>query len=314
MTTVSVIIPAYNASRWMAETLTSVLAQDFPDFEVIVVDDGSTDDTATVVAKFERVRYIARPNGGEGSARNAGICAANGEYLAFVDADDLWAQDKLRLQMDLLKQTGLAWVYCDAEVFDGETGKGLYLLSRFNRPQVGDVLQSLLLLDFIPCPTPLIRRDVFETAGYFDETDILRMRADWDMWLRIAARYPVGYINCPLARYRVHNASGTSREAVEAAYQSELTVIERAITREPEQLEPLKAHAIANLATRMGRRAARSGDLAEARRLFAQAIRLRPLSARSYVDWLGALTNPPVLGVAIRLRHWLIAHRPVILG
>src|SRR5919201_1733113 len=101
--TVSVVIAVYNGARWIAETLDSVLAQSFPRFEVIVVDDGSTDATPAVAASYgDRVRYLRQDNGGQPSARNAGIRAARGSYIAFVDADDLWVPTKLQMQVDFL--------------------------------------------------------------------------------------------------------------------------------------------------------------------------------------------------------------------
>jgi len=305
MTTVSVVIPAYNAQAWISETLESVLTQDFDDFEVIVVDDGSTDDTAAVVANFGRVQYIHKPNGGAASARNVGIRAARGEYVAFVDADDLWLPDKLRLQVDLLKRTGLMWVYSDAYAFDGRTGRTLYTFSKLSRLYTDDVLRPLFLNDFIPSPTPVVGRSVFEQVGYFDESEILRKREDWDMWLRIAARYPVGLVNRPLARYQVHSASSTGGEHPLVALESQLAVIERAVAREPERLAHLKNQAIAQVCIGTGRTLARDGNLAEARMLFARAIRLVPGAAEAYLYWLSCLTGKPLLNVAIRLRHWL---------
>lgn len=300
---VSVVIPAYNASQRIGETLQSVLAQDFTDFEVIVVDDGSTDDTTTVVANFgERVRCIQKLNEGTASARNVGIRAARGEYIAFVDADDLWAKEKLRLQMNFLIRTGLAWVYSDALAFDDESRKSLFRFGKMFRQYAGDVLEALFLNDFIPSPTPIIRRSVFEHVGYFNST-CSKFDEDWKMWLNIAARYPIGLISRPLAYYRVSGASKTGRRDPLTIIQVDKTIIENAVAKEPARLSPLKNRALANSYFRVGRILARDGNLQEARQLFHYAVQLSPGLIGAYVDWVGCLVGGFPLRVAINLRQ-----------
>jgi len=304
MKTVSIVIPAYNASQWIAETLESVLAQSFSDFEVIVVDDGSTDNTANVVSRFKRVQYIHKPNGGEGSARNVGIQAAQGEYIAFVDSDDLWFPDKLRLQLEFLKQTRMGWVYCDGYVFDGSSGKDLHKFSDVTQLHSGDILRPLFFRDFIPSPTPVIHRSVLEDVGYFNESRLIQMREDWELWLRIAARHPIGFVNRPLVRYRKHAGSNTAGENPLIAFESLKAVIESAAAREPVRLGPSKNLALALLHIEIGRSLAGKGNLQDARRVFACAWHLAPFVPQAYVFWLscwgGALLN-----VVIRLRRKL---------
>ena len=284
---VSVVIPAYNASKWIGETLESVLAQDFTDFEVVVVDDGSIDDTAQVVAGYGgRVCLIRKQKGGVSSARNVGIRAARGEYIAFVDADDLWAKEKLRLQVDLLKRTGLAWVYCDGVAFDDKSGRRLFRFGKANRQYDGDILKSLFLASFIPSPTPVIRRSVFGKAGLFNEkTNMRPIGEDWDMWLRIAAIYPVALIPQPLAYYRVHSASISVGADPFIKMQGCLAVVEEAVSREPARLGPLKNRALSNIYIATGRLLAVRGQTASARRMFLQAIHLTPCSILPYLYW-----------------------------
>jgi len=283
---VSVIIPAYNASNWIAETISSVIAQDFIKYEIIVVNDGSTDDTEAVVARFkEKVQCIYKLNGGQASARNVGIRAARGKYLAFVDADDLWTKDKLGLQVELLAATDAAWVYSDAFAFDGRSGRILYKLSRMLRQYDGDILKPLFLSDFIPSPTPVIRRSVFEKAGLFNGKNNMRNREDWDMWLRIAAIYPVALIPQPLAYYRVHSTSVTGGEDSFIKMQSCLAVVEEAVLREPIRLESLKNLALSHVYIGMGRSLAMRGQTASARRMFLKAIRLTPRFILPYLYW-----------------------------
>lgn len=303
---VSVVITAYNASNWIGETLESVLAQDFSDFEVIVVDDGSTDDTTMVVAGFgERVYCIHKANGGQPSARNVGIQAARGEYIAFVDADDLWAKEKLRLQVKLLKGTGVAWAYCDAYTFDDKSGRRLGRFGKANRQYDGDILESLFLAQFIPSPTPIIRRAVFEHVGYFDEH--MKVAEDWNMWLKIAAHYPVGLVPMPLADYRCHSTSVIGGLDPQAILNAQLTLIEKAIAREPARLGPLKNRAIANCYMGAGQRFASKSRLKEARQMFRSAIQSSPALVAGYIYWAGCFVGGLPLRIAIKMYRWMLS-------
>jgi glycosyltransferase involved in cell wall biosynthesis len=305
MPQISVVIPAFNAARWIAETVESVLAQTFQDFEIIVVDDGSTDETAAAVAKFKRVKCIHKVNGGLSSARNAGIRAAIGEYIAFIDADDLWVRDKLDEQMALLKQTGLAWVYSDAYAFDSVTRSFLFVFSQMRNQHEGDVLQSLLLEDFIPMPTPILKRYVFDEVGFFSEDAKLHSAEDWDMWLRTAARYPVGFIKRSLAMYRVHPASMIQSALPSVLYSANFNVIELAVSREPSRLANLKNRAVSRSSVRIGQMCVRRKDLHRARGMFAQAIRLSPGQVSTYAYWLGTFAGRRLTQGYVRLLHRL---------
>jgi glycosyltransferase involved in cell wall biosynthesis len=205
---VSIVIPTYNYARFVGHAIRSALGQTFADREVIVVDDGSTDDTRDVVGAFgDAVRSIHQPNGGLSAARNTGIRAARGRYVAFQDSDDIWLPDKLAHQVPVLEarpEVGL--VYCDSIFFDDATGADMDRQSDRFEPRSGRVLEALITRgNFIASPTPLVRREVFEQAGLFDES--LRSCEDWDMWIRAAARWEVAYVPVALTRYRVHGNS-----------------------------------------------------------------------------------------------------------
>jgi|WetSurMetagenome_2_1015567.scaffolds.fasta_scaffold114498_2 glycosyltransferase involved in cell wall biosynthesis len=305
MPQISVVIPAYNAARWIAETIESVLVQTFQDFEIIVVDDGSTDETAEAVTKFKRVKCIHQENSGLSSARNTGIRAAMGEYIAFIDADDLWLHDKLDAQMTRLKQTRFAWVYSDAFAFDGESHTPLFIFSQMRKQHEGEVLQSLLLEDFIPMPTPILKRHIFDEVGFFTEDTKLHSAEDWDMWLRTAARYPVGFVKRPLAMYRVHPTSMIQSALPSVLYNANLNVIELAVSREPSRLANLKNRAVSRSSVRIGQMCVRRNDLHRARGMFAQAIRLSPSHVSTYAYWLGTFAGRRLTQGYVKLLLWL---------
>lgn len=207
---VSVIIPAYNSARFLPDTLHSVLAQTYSDYEVIVVDDGSTDDTeAVVMAVGGPVRYLPQSNGGPSAARNAGIGAARGEFICFLDADDLWTPDKLVAQVDFMDRSpNVGLVFADGEEFDesGVQCASLLSKSRFDGEIVtGTVIveafQKLLEENFIPTSTVMVRKSCFATTGLFDPA--LKGPEDRDMWSRIAAHFPIACLRRTMGRKRV---------------------------------------------------------------------------------------------------------------
>ena len=272
---VTVVTAAYNAARWIDATLESVLAQTYRWFEYVVVDDGSTDDTPQHLARFgDAVRVLRIPNSGAAAARNAGIRAARGQYIAFLDHDDLWEPDKLEQQMALHEaDPALAWSYTDAAVFDPDTGETLHLASEKSIPRTGDVLEALLFVDFIPFPSAVVRRDVFDRFGLLDERPERRHIDDWDFWLRIAGSYRVGYVAAPLLRYRWHPVQATQRMSLEVSLRNRLALIDEAVERHPHRLKPLRARAHAAVFVAVGRLYLSRGDAQEARTLFARALR-----------------------------------------
>ncbi|MCL5998016.1 MAG: glycosyltransferase [Chloroflexi bacterium] len=304
---VSVIIPTYNRARLVRDTLDSVLAQTYRDLEIVVVDDGSSDDTAAVVTAYSApVRYLRQQNAGQAAARNTGIRAAGGEFIAFLDDDDVWLPQKLEQQLPLISAASApAWVYCDAEVFDGTTGQPLHRFSQINPAHSGWIGASLILRDFIASPTPVVRRQVFEQVGYFDESPLLKRREDWDMWLRIAAYSPVAYTPAVLARYRFHGQTAARSEDVWTIYRSRTAVIERAVAYAPGVYASMRKPALAMLCLYIGRQFAMAGNARDARAMFAQSIRLQPRSTAAYAQWLLTLPGGAVLQATARMALWL---------
>jgi len=201
---ISVIIPAYNAERFLGATLESLRAQTFRDFETVVVDDGSTDNTGGVVREYPEVRLITQTNGGVAAARNRGVRESRSEWVAFLDADDLWMPQKLRLQMAGAQNGDAGAIFCELQTVDAA---GLEI--REAEHQTSLEMEPLLLHDAsIPqgtSSTLLVRRSILESIGGYDES--LATMADWDLLIRL--RQATTFANIPerLAAYRRYPGS-----------------------------------------------------------------------------------------------------------
>lgn len=204
---VSVIIPTYNYARFVGQAIENALGQTLPPTEVIVVDDGSTDDTAIVLASFgDRIRVVWQQNRGVAAARNAGAALATGGLLAFLDADDLWLPRKLERQVARFQAApDLGLVHCGMEEIDAD---GVALGQRLDGLE-GRISTEMLLFRRGTVlgggSGAVVARLVFEAIGGFDEQ--LSTSADWDLYYRIAAVSEVGFVPEILLRYRIHGAN-----------------------------------------------------------------------------------------------------------
>ena len=207
--TISVIIPTFNYGRFIAEAIESVLAQTYPILEIIVIDDGSTDDTEEVIKKFGDVRYIKQENAGVSAARNTGIEISSGNLIAFLDADDTWLPTKIEKEVARLLEDGqIGLVHCGMREFDGRTREtiALHLIGG-----EGWVAEDMILWEKPTVVGPggaiLVRRDVIEDVGGFDTR--LKNAEDWEFCLRVALKYKVGFVAEPLVNYRNHRVNAT---------------------------------------------------------------------------------------------------------
>lgn len=203
---VSVVIPNYNCSAFLPAALDSVFAQTHPDVEILVVDDGSTDDSLRVLERYgDRLRVLRQSNQGVSAARNHGIRESRGEVIAFLDADDLWDREKLAKQVPLFDNPNVGLVYCAVEYID-EAGTSLGTNRTGRR---GRVLRSIALLEgtivLAGGSTAVVRRACFDRAGGFDLE--MSTAADWDMWRRIACHYEIDAVREPLMKYRLRQSS-----------------------------------------------------------------------------------------------------------
>ena len=204
--TVSVVIPTRNHAAYVRQAIDSALAQTSPPLEVIVVDDGSTDETPRILAEYgERIRAIRQANSGVSVARNTGIAAARGDLIALLDSDDSWAPAKLERQVArMAADPSLGLVHCGSERVDADGRQLAVSLSGME----GWVAPALLTFepDVIVAPgsSLLVRKRIAEEVGGFDAR--LAPSEDWDFCYRVATRYPVGYVAEVLVRYRIHSA------------------------------------------------------------------------------------------------------------
>lgn len=206
---VSVVIPAYNSAAKVKQAIESVLAQTYNDFEIVVIDDGSTDNTESIVRAFgDRVLYFRQENQGAGAARNSGIWKSRGEYIAFLDSDDLWSAEKLSVQVPLLENDPeLGLVYSDWAVVSENGGVDPSFLARVPSAS-GYVFDQLVQWGFILTSGVVVRRKCLEDVGDFDNS--LSIAQDYDLWLRISYRWKVALVDKALVTKRNWNGSLSS--------------------------------------------------------------------------------------------------------
>lgn len=214
MKSVSVIIATYNSAAYLKEAVDSVLNQTYQDLEVVIVDDGSTDKTRSLVEGLQsqhprRIQYIYQENQGPAPARNAGMRSAQGQYIAFLDADDIWLPDKLTRQMECFaRDQAVGFVYCD-NIFVDENNTVIENYVRKVRLVEGDILWDLFQDFFIITSGVVFKKECIERIGFFDEK--LLVGEDYEYFLRLAAQYKAGVVKERLFRRRVH-AKSLSRQ------------------------------------------------------------------------------------------------------
>jgi GT2 family glycosyltransferase len=227
LASVSVVIPAFNAETHIEAAVASALAQTHTPYEVIVVDDGSTDRTADVAGAFgPSVTVVRTGSRGAGGARNAGARAATGEWLAFLDADDTWTREKLEVQARSMADD-VAMVYSDR--FNVGNVDGLPDISGMHLDMTaGESIVSLMCDNVITTSSVVIRRSVFEELGGFSEDHTVLPAEDWELWLRVVAGYKIRLCPEPLVHYRLHESSMSRRDL--RMNRARLTVVTKALS------------------------------------------------------------------------------------
>jgi len=197
--TVSVIMPTYNRARLISRAIKSVLNQTYQDFEIIVVDDGSKDNTADMVKSFDnkKIRYIKLgKNKGAAAARNIGINAAKGEFIAFQDSDDEWHHEKLKMQMNEFETTSSKIGVIYTGIWRIKSDKKNYVPSNQSLKKEGNIHETILRGNFVALSAAIVKRKCFSEVGLFDE--MLPCLQDWELWIRISNRYDFKYLKEPL--------------------------------------------------------------------------------------------------------------------
>lgn len=300
---VSVVIPTYNRAHIIQDSLDSAYAQSYRPLEVVVVDDGSNDDTEAIVKTWINehlndvqfsVVYLHQENQGGNPARNNGIRHARGQYVAFLDSDDLWHAEKVRKQIRVFESDPeIGGVYCGVQHVDLASGR---IIEPSNRSYpTGRLFEQVLVKD-ITAPTSayIIKKQVFEMAGYFD--DELQARQDWDMWIRLASKFKIGCVPEVLVDFREHSGvrthSNPSKEI--NAYQRIRKKYADSYARCP---FPIRQAAKATYYRRMGRVHFHQGISRPRAALFhLQAILAWPFVFDSYAALVGMITPAAIRG------------------
>lgn len=303
---ISVVIPVYNCERYIADAVLSVRQQTYPVHEIIVVDDGSTDGTRAALAPhWDSIRYIQRPHEGVAAARNAGIALSSGEFIAFLDADDIWLPEKLQLQVEYFhSHPECALVYTDMKVFDesGILQESVKLWLNLNPPS-GWIFPQLFHETLFAADGVMFRKYCLDRVGPFDKS--LRCGEDYHMWLRFSRHFRVGYIDKPLVMYRQHPSMTTRSLAMADGVPWEARVIAKVVELYPEVAEELGARTVRKRLAKpyfyAGGDCLQRGDHRQARRFFAGALRHWPFDRRSVLFYLAACLTPRQLAGIKRL-------------
>ena len=320
MPTVSVVIPTHNAAEFLAEAVDSVLGQTYQPLEVIVVDDGSEDETSRVAAAFtDRIIYLHKEWAGLSSARNTGIRAASGEWIALLDADDIWMPDRLQRQLKLAAETGADLVFCDAKTLGSKDNIGP---TRFEQYGLKAQLERLapdgvllnpfeLLLEagcYVLPSTVLVKKECLLQVGLFDEA--LYTNEDMDLWLRQALTFRFAVLNDALVARRIHEKN-MSRNTW-AIVAGEIKICEKLQTCPPtgahgRRWRGLLRKKTASLFRQQGSLYLERRDRRSARRSWARSLR-SSFSATVAAFWLISLLPQSWVD---GLRNWKLHTQPL---
>jgi len=282
MPRVTVIIPTCNRSAYLKRAIESVCAQTYTDFEIIVVDDASTDDTPEVVAQFadKPIKYIRHEENKGGSvARNTGIKNSQSEYIAFLDDDDEWLPNKLEVQMNVFEQSSpqVGPIYSGHSVIDRNTGKTKGIWRAVKR---GNIFEELMKGNCVSTTSSVVvKRACLEKVGNFDS--LLPSFQDYDLWIRIARHYEFEYVEDLLVNYYEHEKKiWTNYEAIENG-------IAMMVERHGHSRELRKTFSYAYLG--LGVRRMMNGAMQQGRALLQKAMKLYPFEIRHYLNFVVSL-------------------------
>jgi len=286
---VSVITATYNMGKYLPETIDAILAQDYPALDLVVVDDGSTDDTPEVLARYagdDRVTVITQENQGQTVAKNRGITAARGEIVGFCDADDVWLPGKLSRQVPCFAANDrIGVVYGNMIYVDGE-GEPLPIAGL--QGHSGRITEQLLIDNFVAFPTVMVRKSILEEMGGFDES--LTMSIDYDLWLRISVKYHFLHLDEPLANYRIWE--GQMSHKTGERLDNFFRLLDRFLAENPRAASPAAVRrGYAHAHVTRGHWHGTEGRKGQALRDFGRAFAQRPHDARMWRNLIKVLTG-----------------------
>ncbi len=292
MPTVSVIIPTYNRANLVTKAIDSVLEQTFKDLEIIVIDDGSKDQTQEVLKSYQnKILYLYQENQGRASARNRGLEIAQGKYIAFLDSDDFWKPEKLHRQLHFFEQHphyGVVATQCIVHVVD----ENLQTLKYVQGEEVHYELtyEKIFQRPFIKTPSVLIKRQCFEEIGNFNE--YYRLLEDIDIWLRLARKYHIGFINEPLTVYtRGHEKE--KRDSLEARI-NRLQISEK--NYDPSLISKrVYKKRISSLHAHIGKHYIQRGEIQKGKESLLTALSIDRFNLRAMKQYLFALCKEKIL-------------------
>lgn len=283
----SVILPCYNGARWIGRAIESILAQTCKHFRLVIIDDGSTDNSRETIAQYlcdERVRYIYQANRGFSAALNRGIQESSGCLVGFIGQDDLWMPNKLELQEKFFcRHTDVGLVHSNYYSLDSEerTIKAVKTKLR-SLSSKQEMIKWLFLTNNLAFETVLVRRKCFDEVGLFDERMV--GYSDHDMWLRIAGSFKIDYLDLPLVKKRQHELqlSSVRREGV---LKDEFLLAQKTIDRYP-FLKKLELKKLAPLYYEWGIELLQQGNTKDAKQKLQKAIRCRPCKLKSTAAYM----------------------------
>lgn len=282
---VSIVIPAYNSSKFISRTIESVLRQTYKNWELVVVDDGSKDSTGEIVKSFcekdSRVKYIFQENSGSPSGpTNRGIENSSGEYVAILQHDDEWEPTKLEEQLKLMTgDNNLGFVACNA-IFVNEL-KGIESESKLKISDDKHFLEKILCSNIIPYPSAVLaKRSVFDKVGYFDER--FKMADDWDMWIRfVASGVNFAFIDKPLFKYHIYGGNITKTIVAEKTIKDMEYLLDK-----HKSLYDKFPKSRSRLLSYLGKLYADSGNMITSRRILKKSLNLDRYNTKAYVVFL----------------------------